>query len=102
MSPSWDPITRIDHPASRTIQFSPAEVEPLPARLCSKSFVAHQSSIMASKQESKYWMESEGERKRLASNHFIAKDAMGGKLVRASVDFSRPVRILDSGTTDGQ
>lgn len=46
-------------------------------------------------------MESEGERKRLASNHFIAKDAMGGKLVRAPVDFSRPVKILDSGTADG-
>jgi hypothetical protein len=36
---------------------------------------------MANKQESKYWMESKGERKRLASDHFIAKDAMGGKLV---------------------
>lgn len=47
-------------------------------------------------------MESEGERKRLASNHFIAKDAMGGKLVRAPVDFSRPVKILDSGTADGE
>lgn len=57
---------------------------------------------MAGKQESKYWMESEGERKRLASNHFIAKDAMGGKLVRALVDFSQPVKILDSGTADGK
>ncbi|KAK7746791.1 hypothetical protein SLS53_001979 [Cytospora paraplurivora] len=56
---------------------------------------------MISNQESKYWMESEGERKRLASNHFIIKDAMGGKLVRAPVDFSRPVKILDSGTADG-
>ena len=57
---------------------------------------------MASKQESKYWMESEGERNRLASNHFIAKDAMGGRLVRALVDFSRPLKILDSGTADGK
>ncbi|KAI0546144.1 S-adenosyl-L-methionine-dependent methyltransferase [Xylaria curta] len=46
-------------------------------------------------------MESGGERKRLASNHFIAKDAMGGKLVRAPVDFSQPRKILDSGTADG-
>jgi hypothetical protein len=57
---------------------------------------------MASKQESKYWMESEGERKRLASNHFIAKDAMGGKLVQAPVDFSQPLHILDSGAADGK
>lgn len=57
---------------------------------------------MAGKQESKYWMESEGERKRLASNHFIAKDAMGSKLVRALVDFFQPVKILDSGTADGK
>lgn len=57
---------------------------------------------MTGKQESKYWMESEGERKRLASNHFIAKDAMGGKLVRALVDFSQPVKILDSGTAGGK
>lgn len=57
---------------------------------------------MAGKQESKYWMESEGERKRLASNHYIAKDAMGGELVRAPVDFSRPVKVLDSGTADGE
>ncbi|PSR83633.1 hypothetical protein BD289DRAFT_435636 [Coniella lustricola] len=56
---------------------------------------------MAKNQESKYWMESEGERKRLASNHFITKDAMGGQLVRAPVDFSRPVKVLDSGTADG-
>ncbi|KAI0594483.1 S-adenosyl-L-methionine-dependent methyltransferase [Biscogniauxia sp. FL1348] len=56
---------------------------------------------MATKQESKYWMESGEERKRLASNHYIAKDAMGGQLVRAPVDFSRPVKILDSGTADG-
>ncbi|KAI0458555.1 hypothetical protein F5B21DRAFT_500451 [Xylaria acuta] len=55
---------------------------------------------MASKQKSKYWMDSEGERKRLASNHFTVKDGMGGKLVRAPVDFSRPVKILDSGTAD--
>ncbi|KAH6649202.1 S-adenosyl-L-methionine-dependent methyltransferase [Chaetomium tenue] len=56
---------------------------------------------MAGKQESKYWMESEGERKRLASNHYIAKDAMGGELVRAPVDFSQSVKVLDSGTADG-
>lgn len=47
-------------------------------------------------------MESDGERNRLASNHFIAKDAMGGKLVQAPVDFSRPAKILDSGTADGK
>jgi hypothetical protein len=57
---------------------------------------------MASNQESKYWMESEGERKRLASNHFITKDAMGGHLVQAPVDFSQPCYILDSGTADGK
>ena len=57
---------------------------------------------MASKQESTYWMESDGERKRLASNHFIAKDAMGGKLLRAPMDFSRPLKFLDSGTADGK
>ncbi|KAI1478690.1 hypothetical protein F4774DRAFT_384738 [Daldinia eschscholtzii] len=56
---------------------------------------------MADKQKSEYWMESQGERKRLASNHFIAKDAMGGKLVCAPVDFSKPVKVLDSGTADG-
>jgi hypothetical protein len=47
-------------------------------------------------------MESEGERKRLASNHFIAKDAMGGELVRAPLDFSQPRKVLDSGTADGK
>ena len=57
---------------------------------------------MTSKQEIKYWMESDEERQRLASNHFIATDAMGGKLVRALVDFSRPVKVLDSGTADGE
>ncbi|KAI0401754.1 S-adenosyl-L-methionine-dependent methyltransferase [Xylaria palmicola] len=56
---------------------------------------------MTNKQESTYWMESEGERKRLASNHLIAKDAMDGKLVRAPIDFSQPRKILDSGTADG-
>jgi hypothetical protein len=61
-----------------------------------------QPYTMASKQESVYWMESKEERKRLASNHFIAKDAMGGKLVRAPVDFSQPVKCLDSGTADGR
>lgn len=59
------------------------------------------SCIMAKGKESVYWMESELERKRLASNHFIAKDATGGKLVLAPVDFSKPMRILDSGTADG-
>lgn len=48
-----------------------------------------------------YWMESEVERKRLASNHNIAKDATGGKLVLAPVDFSQPVKVLDSATADG-
>jgi hypothetical protein len=57
---------------------------------------------MAGKQESKYWMESEGERKCLASNYYIAKDAMGGELLRAPVDFSRPVKVLDSVTADGE
>lgn len=57
---------------------------------------------MALEQESKYWMESEGERKRLASNHFIAKDAMGGQLVRAPIDFSQPRKVIDSGTADGK
>ena len=56
---------------------------------------------MAAEKDSTYWMESELERKRLASNHYIAKDAAGGKLVLAPVDFSQPVRILDSGTADG-
>ncbi|KAI1359993.1 S-adenosyl-L-methionine-dependent methyltransferase [Xylaria arbuscula] len=46
-------------------------------------------------------MESKGDHKRLASNHFIAKAAMAGKLVVAPVDFSRPVKVLDSGTADG-
>ncbi|GAW26924.1 hypothetical protein SAMD00023353_5600630 [Rosellinia necatrix] len=55
---------------------------------------------MTGKQESKYWNSEDG-RKHLASNRFIAKDAMGGKLVRAPVGFSRPARILDSGTADG-
>ena len=64
--------------------------------------LCQQSSTMADKQDSKYWMESEGERKRLASNHFIVKDEMGGKLVLAPVDFSRPVKVLDSGTADGK
>ncbi|KAH6657935.1 hypothetical protein BKA67DRAFT_556756 [Truncatella angustata] len=56
---------------------------------------------MGDKQQSQYWMESQVERKRLASNHYIAKDAMGGTLVRAPVDFSHPVKVLDSGTADG-
>ncbi|KAJ4288093.1 hypothetical protein N0V90_012110 [Kalmusia sp. IMI 367209] len=56
---------------------------------------------MATDKESVYWMESEVERKRLASNHYIAKDAAGGKLVLAPVDLSQPARILDSATADG-
>ena len=56
---------------------------------------------MAAAKESVYWMESELERKRLASNHYIAKNATGGKLVLAPVDFSQPVKVLDSATADG-
>lgn len=57
---------------------------------------------MSDKQDSKYWMESQVERKRLASNHYIAKDEMKDKLVLAPVDFSQPLKILDSGTADGK
>ncbi|KAF2865694.1 hypothetical protein BDV95DRAFT_245561 [Massariosphaeria phaeospora] len=46
-------------------------------------------------------MDSDLERKRLASNHYIAKDAAGGKLVLAPVNFTQPVKVLDSTTADG-
>ncbi|KAF2686349.1 hypothetical protein K458DRAFT_430195 [Lentithecium fluviatile CBS 122367] len=56
---------------------------------------------MNASKQSVYWMESESERKRMASNHYIAKDATNGALVFAPIDFSRPVKVLDSGTADG-
>jgi hypothetical protein len=56
---------------------------------------------MAEAKDSVYWMESDSERMRLATNHYIAKDAAGGKLVLAPVDFSQPMRVLDSGAADG-
>lgn len=46
--------------------------------------------------------ESLSEPARLRMQHEVIKDAMGGRLILAPVDMSRPgLRILDSATTDG-
>ncbi len=48
-------------------------------------------------------MDNEEENDRLAEQHEIFKDAMGGKLVLAPVDLSgSAVRVLDSGASDGE
>jgi hypothetical protein len=49
-----------------------------------------------------YIMASDEESSRLANQHGVIKDAMGGLLL-APVDLSgSPLRILDSATADGQ
>lgn len=54
------------------------------------------------KTESGYLLESEDESRRLSNQHEVVKNAMGGNLLRASVVFTdRPLRVLDSGTADG-
>lgn len=40
---------------------------------------------------------------RLSAQHYVVKNAMGGKLVLAPIDLSKPdLRILDSATADGK
>lgn len=46
-------------------------------------------------------LQSKAAHERLALNHYIAKDEMGGALLRTPVDTSRPLKVLDSGTGDG-
>jgi len=49
-----------------------------------------------------YVMESEHETQRLASQHEVIKEAMGG-LILAEINASAaPLRILDSATADGR
>ncbi|KAF2120576.1 S-adenosyl-L-methionine-dependent methyltransferase [Lophiotrema nucula] len=58
---------------------------------------------MASKEDTPaYIMDTSDEITRLSYNHALFKDAMGGNLVLAPIDFSSgPKRILDSATADG-
>jgi hypothetical protein len=51
-------------------------------------------------EETGYFLESEQETNRLANQHNVIKDEMGG-LVLAPLDLSTPLRILDSATADG-
>ena len=55
-----------------------------------------------SEEEPKYFLDSDQELKRLASNHAVVKDAMG-RLILAPVDFSAGrLEVLDSCTADGK
>lgn len=56
---------------------------------------------MAAKDE--YILDSDKEAKRLSDNHECIKYFMSGRLIRAPLDTSAeiPLRILDSGTSDG-
>ncbi|KAI0401588.1 S-adenosyl-L-methionine-dependent methyltransferase [Xylaria palmicola] len=52
--------------------------------------------------ETDYPLDNAGEAERLADQHHVLKSFMGGKLVVAPIDLSRPgLRVLDSGTADG-
>jgi hypothetical protein len=52
-------------------------------------------------QDTTYILESEEETSRLANQHDVIKDEMGG-LVAAPVDFeTQPLHVLDSATADG-
>jgi hypothetical protein len=61
------------------------------------------NTLSRSAEEPKYILEgSPTEAQRLQLQHEIIKDAMGGKLVAAPLDLSKPgLRILDSATADG-
>lgn len=53
--------------------------------------------------KSGYILESDDESDRLSNQHEVIKAAMGGTLLRTPLNFtSEPLRILDSGTADGQ
>ena len=59
------------------------------------------SDVVGEQKEEKYILDSPEEVNRLAEQHDVIKDAMGG-LIAVPLDFSKPgLRILDSGTADG-
>jgi hypothetical protein len=57
---------------------------------------------MATEQGTDYVLASDEETSRLANQHDVIKDEMGGSLVFAPIDLAAgPLRILDSATADG-
>lgn len=57
---------------------------------------------MAENNNTSYALEGDQEAERLARNHECIKYFMGGNLIRAPIDTTKPgLKILDSGTSDG-
>ena len=63
-------------------------------------FVQRKFASTMAAEEMGYFLKSEEETNRLANQHDVIKDEMGG-LVLAPLNLSKPLRILDSATADG-